>query len=534
MATVSVPVETPRLKPFANEPAVNFADEADARAMRHAIETVRGQLGREYDLIIGGRRLQTTEKIKSVNPAQPSQVVGIHQRAGKDQVEPAMQAALRAFESWSRTSFEERASLLFRTADLLRERKFEFMAWLVFEVSKNWAEADADIAETIDFCEFYAHEALRLSQAKTPVQMPGEHDSLSYIPLGVGAVIPPWNFPCAIMAGMTLASIVSGNTVVLKPSSDSPTIAAKFVELLEEVGLPEGVVNFCPGSGASFGDAIVAHAKTRYIAFTGSREVGLHINKVAATQAPGQVWIKRTILEMGGKDAIIVDADADIDAAVEGVAQAAFGFQGQKCSACSRAIIDERIYDKFLEQLKARVEKIQVGDVTENANMGAVINEGSMKTILSYIEQGKKDGRLLTGGERPPGEGYFVQPTVIADIPPKSKLEQEEIFGPVLAVIKAHGFEHALEIANDTEFGLTGAIYTSSRDKIDRAIQEFHVGNLYINRKGTGAMVSAHPFGGFNMSGTDSKSGGPDYLYLFTQAKSVAEKLTDRPAPTGI
>jgi 1-pyrroline-5-carboxylate dehydrogenase len=350
---------------------------------------------------------------------------------------------------------------------------------------------------------------------------------LRYIPLGVGAVIPPWNFPCAIMAGMTCASIVAGNTVILKPSSDSPTIAAKFVELLEECGIPEGVVNFCPGSGATFGHAVVSHPKTRYIAFTGSREVGLDINKRAANVVPGQVWIKRTVLEMGGKDAIIVDADGDFNAAVEGVAQAAFGFQGQKCSACSRAIVDERIYDKFLEALKARVEKITIGDPTENPSMGAVINESSMKSILGYIEQGKKDGRLITGGSRVAnaGEGYFIQPTVIADILPKSKLEQEEIFGPVLAVIKSKSFDHALEIANDTEFGLTGAVYTSSPDKIERAKQEFHVGNLYINRKCTGAMVGAHPFGGFNMSGTDSKAGGPDYLYLFTQAKSIGEKI---------
>ncbi len=512
--------------PFANEPLTDFTKEENARKMRAAIEKVRGQLGREYDLIIGGKRVKTADKIKSINPAKPSQVVGLHQKAGKEHVEPAMQAALAAFRTWSQTSVEERASLLFRVGDVMRERKFEYCAWLVFEVSKNWAEADADIAETIDFCEYYAREALRLAKTELPVQMAGERDTLHYIPLGVGAVIPPWNFPCAIMAGMTLASIVSGNTVILKPSSDSPTIAAKFVELLEECGVPEGVVNFCPGAGATFGNAVVAHPKTRYIAFTGSREVGLDINKRAAEHGPGQIWIKRTILEMGGKDAIIVDADADLDSAVEGVASSAFGFQGQKCSACSRAIVDERIYDKFLEKLKPRVEKIKLGDPAENADMGAVINEGSMKTILGYIEQGKKDGRVITGGERVAGDGYYLQPTVIADIAPKSKLEQEEIFGPVLAVIKSKNYDHALEIANDTEFGLTGAVYTKSKEKIERAICDFHVGNLYINRKCTGATVGCHPFGGFNMSGTDSKSGGPDYLYLFTQGKAIGVKKT--------
>src|SRR5271157_3803145 len=530
MATLEAPVR-PRVSlhsgPFVTEPFFDFRNEDNARKMRAAIAKVRGQLGREYDLIIGGKRVKTAEKIKSLNPAKPSEIVGIHQKAGRDHVEPAMKAALTAFESWRCTTVEERASLLFRVGDLLRQRKMEYMAWMVFEVSKNWAEADADVSETLDFCEFYGREALRFAKAQTPIQLPGERDTLTYIPLGVGAVIPPWNFPCAIMAGMTLASIVSGNTVVLKPSSDSPTIAAKFVELLEEAGMPEGVVNFCPGGGASFGDALVAHPKVRYIAFTGSREVGLHINQTAAQQQKGQLWIKRTILEMGGKDATIVDADADIDSAVEGVAAAAFGFQGQKCSACSRAIVDERVYDKFLEKLKARVERITVGDPTVNPNMAAVINEGAMKDILRYIEIGKKDGRLITGGARDTkaGEGYFIQPTVIADIPAKSTLEQEEIFGPVLVVIKSRNFEHALEIANDTEFGLTGAVYSSSREKLDRAVREFHVGNLYLNRKCTGAMVGAHPFGGFNMSGTDSKSGGPDYLYLFTQAKSVGEKI---------
>jgi 1-pyrroline-5-carboxylate dehydrogenase len=529
MATLEAPAR-PAVRlhegPFVNEPLTDFSREETARRMRAAIDKVRGELGREYDLIIGGKRIKTADKIRSINPAKPSQLVGLHQKAGTEHVEPAVQAALRAFESWRRTSVEERASLLFRVGDLLRERKFEFCAWLVFEVSKNWAEADADIAETIDFCEFYSREALRLAKVTmAPVQLPGERDSLFYIPLGVGAVIPPWNFPAAIMAGMTLASIVCGNTVVVKPSSDSPTIAARFVELLEEAGMPEGVVNFCPGSGATFGHALVAHPKTRYVAFTGSREVGLDINRRAAEQGPGQLWIKRTILEMGGKDATIVDADADIDSAVAGVAAAAFGYQGQKCSACSRAIVDDRIYDAFLEQLKARVEQLNVGDPAENANLGAVINEGALKSILEYIEYGKKDGRLITGGGRAPGEGYFLQPTVIADIKPKSKLEQEEVFGPVLVVIKSHGYDHALEIANDTEFGLTGAVYTGSQEKIDRAIREFHVGNLYINRKCTGAIVGAHPFGGFNMSGTDSKGGGPDYLYLFTQAKSVGEKV---------
>jgi len=530
MATVQAP---PRARihegPFVNEPLTDFTREENARKMRAAVEKVRGQLGREYDLIIGTRRVKTADKIKSINPAKPSELVGLHQKAGKEQVEPAMEAALQAFESWSRTPVEERAAIMFRAGEILRERKFEYAAWMVFEVGKNFAEADADIAELIDFCEFYPREALRLAKAEPPVQLPGERDLLMYIPLGVGAVIPPWNFPSAIMGGMTLASIVCGNTVILKPSSDSPTIAAKFVEALEEAGLPEGVVNFCPGAGASFGNAVVAHPKTRFIAFTGSREVGLDINKRAAEQAPGQIWIKRTILEMGGKDAIIVDADANLDAAVEGVAAAAFGFSGQKCSACSRAIIDERIYDKFLERLKARVEKITVGDPTRNPGMGPVINEGSMKSILDYIEVGQKQGgRVLTGGKRDTnaGDGWFVQPTVIADVKPGDRIEQEEIFGPVLAVIKARNFEQALQIANDTEFGLTGAVYSSSKDKIDRSIREFHVGNLYINRKCTGAIVGAHPFGGFNMSGTDSKSGGPDYLYLFTQAKSVGIKTT--------
>jgi len=415
---------------------------------------------------------------------------------------------------------------LLQAAELIRKRKFEFCAWLTYEVGKNWVEADADVAETIDFLEFYAREALRLAQATTPIQLPGEHNQLLYIPLGVCAVIPPWNFPFAIMAGMTAAAIVTGNTVILKPSSESPTIAARFLNVLEEAGMPPGVVNFCPGSGSSFGNAIVEHPKTRLIAFTGSKDVGLDIHARAAQTKKGQIWIKRTILEMGGKDSIIVSTDCDLDAAVEGVVAAAFGFSGQKCSACSRAIVEDSVYDVFLERVRDRVGTLRVGDPAGNANMGPVVNRSAMDTILSYIEIGKGEGRLLTGGHAvaTPEGGYYVEPTVIADVAPTARIAQEEIFGPVLAVIRARDFDDALEIANNTEYGLTGALYSGSREKLERARLEFYVGNLYLNRKCTGAMVGAHPFGGFNMSGTDSKAGGPDYLLLFTQAKSIAEK----------
>lgn len=515
--------------PFRNEPATDFSQPENARKMRAALEKVRSELGREHDMVIGGELIKTKEKITSVNPAHPSQVVGVFQSAGREHVELSIRAAASAFESWKRTTAEQRSSLVHEVARLLRERKFEFSAWMVYEVGKNWAEADADIAETIDFAEFYAREALRLARAETPVQLPGEHDTLMYIPLGVAAVIPPWNFPCAIMAGMTLASIVTGNTVVLKPSHDSPAIAAQFFEVLQEAGMPDGVVNFCPGSGSSFGAGLVEHPELRFIAFTGSKEVGLDINQRAATHRPGQKWIKRTILEMGGKDSIIVDADGNLDAAVEGVAQAAFGFQGQKCSACSRVIVEDSIYDVFLEKLRERVSRIALGDPVENKAMGPVVSEKAYRGILNYIEIGKKEGRVINGGGAATefAEGYYIQPTVIADVPPVARISQEEIFGPVLAVIKARNFDDALKIANNTEFGLTGAVYSTSREKLERARQEFHAGNLYFNRKCTGAIVGAHPFGGFNMSGTDSKAGGPDYLLLFTQAKSVAEKIGD-------
>jgi 1-pyrroline-5-carboxylate dehydrogenase len=530
MTTADLVSDTPQrtvLTPFVNEPFIDFTAAENKRAMEAALADVEAMLGREYDIVIGGKRLKTDGKIISVNPASPAQVVGIHQRAEASLAEEAVAAALAAFPAWSRKPAAERASLLFRAADLIRQRKFEFCAWLVFEVGKNWAEADADVGETIDFLEFYGREALRLDAALPPIQFPGERNQLRYIPLGVGAVIPPWNFPFAIMAGMTAAAIVCGNTVILKPSVDAPTIAARFLTLLEEAGLPDGVVNLCQGEGPGFGSAIVAHPQTRFIAFTGSKAVGLEIHESAARTQPGQKFIKRTILEMGGKDAIIVGADADLDAAIEGVVASAFGFNGQKCSACSRAIIDTTIYDTFCERLQERISQIKTGDPVKNFYTGPVISEKAYKKVLGYIEIGKTEGRLLAGGEavETPEGGFYIQPTVFADVSPIARIAQEEIFGPVLAVIRSESFDEALAIANGTEYGLTGSVYSSSREKLDRAREEFHVGNLYFNRKSTGAMVGAHPFGGFNMSGTDSKAGGPGYLLLFTQAKSIGEKI---------
>jgi 1-pyrroline-5-carboxylate dehydrogenase len=530
MAIAGIP---PVIKPhtpkgvFANEPFTDFNNPENARSMRHALDHVASHLGSEYPLIIGGKRFKTAEHIRSINPARPTQIVGVHQKAGAAQVDAAMSAALRAFDSWSKSPVEERVSLLLAAAAVIRKRKFEFMAWLTYEVGKNWAEADADVGETIDFLEFYAREALRLAAATTPIQYPGERNELLYIPLGVGAVIPPWNFPFAIMAGMTAASIVTGNPVILKPSSDAPTIAARFFEVLEEVGLPDGVVNFCPGSGPTFGNAIVQHPKTRFIAFTGSRSVGLEIHLRAAQHHPGQIWIKRTILEMGGKDSILVAEDADLDAAVQGVVASAFGFSGQKCSACSRAIIEAPLYDVFVERLRERVATLTVGDPTTNPDLGPVINQAALQSMLGYIESGKKEASLIAGGNALETEagGYFLEPTIFADVAPHAVIAQEEIFGPVLAVIKVESFEEGLRVANNTEYGLTGSLYTNNPVQKAAARSAFHVGNLYFNRKCTGAMVGAHPFGGFNMSGTDSKAGGPDYLYLFAQAKSVAEKL---------
>ena len=516
------------LDEFKNEPFTDFSKPENAEAMRSALEKVRGELGREYPIVIGGEKIALPSKFNSTNPANTSEVVGVFSEGDTDTglVERAINTATETFNTWRNVPYAERADFLFKIAGIMRERKHELSAWMVFEVAKTWAEADGDTAEAIDFCEFYGREMLRWGDEQPVTPYPGEKNRFEYIPLGVGAIIPPWNFPLAIMAGMTMAAVVTGNTVVLKPSSDSPTIAAKFIEIVEEAGLPAGVVNFISGSSKT-GEAMVTHPKTRFISFTGSKGVGLHINEEAAKTREGQIWIKRVVAEMGGKDAIVVADDADLEQAAAGIVSAAFGFQGQKCSACSRLIVDEKVHDELMQKVVALTQKLKIGQPTEpDTNVAAVINRRSFDTTMSYIRKGVEEGgKIVAGGSGDDGKGFFVEPTIIDDVKPGSTLEQEEVFAPVLAVIKARDFDHALEIANDTEFGLTGALYSASEERLERARREFHVGNLYLNRKCTGALVGVHPFGGFNMSGTDSKAGGREYLLQFMQGKSIAQKV---------
>jgi 1-pyrroline-5-carboxylate dehydrogenase len=521
------PVSLGSLPAYAPTTYVDFSRPENQAAFEKALAEVRASLGQTHPLVIGGERIEGDAFIETRNPARPSELLARFPSASKEQATRAIEAAHRTFATWSRVPAAERAAYLIEAARRMRERRHHFSAWMVLEVGKSWPEADADTAEAIDFMEFYAREMLRYDGPHPVTQLPGERDTLVYVPLGVGAVIPPWNFPLAICVGMTTAAVVTGNTVVLKPASDSPGIAYQFFQLMEEVGLPPGVINFLTGSGGAIGDTLVRHPKTRFVSFTGSKEVGIGINRLAAEVQPGQIWLKRVVVEMGGKDAIIVDDEADLDAAAQGVAVSAFGFQGQKCSACSRAIVSAKVYDAFLGKLKAQVDKITVGEPEKpGVTLGPVVSASAQRKILEYIEVGKKEGRLITGGSAGAAEGYFIQPTVIADVKPSARIAQEEIFGPMLAVIPVQSYEEALAVANGTEYGLTGAVYTRNPEKIERAKREFFVGNLYINRKCTGAIVGAHPFGGFNMSGTDSKAGGRDYLLLFLQAKSVAERVS--------
>lgn len=512
------------VQPYKHEPFTDFTIEENRQAYLQALKTVEGYLGRDYDLVIGGERITTEEKIVSYNPANTEEVIGRVSKANQELAEKAMQTAVEAFKTWRKTKPEVRADVLFKAAAIIRRRKHEFSALMTKEAGKPWREADADTAEGIDFLEYYARQMLALKDGVPVNSRPNEFNRYDYIPLGVGIIISPWNFPFAIMAGTTVAAIVTGNTVLLKPASTTPVIAAKFVEVMEEAGLPKGVLNYVPGSGAEVGDYLVDHKDTRFISFTGSRDVGLRIFERSSKINKGQIWMKRLIAEMGGKDTIVVDSEADLELAAQSIVAGAFGFSGQKCSACSRAVIVEDVYDQVLNRAVELTNQLTVGDPTDQGTfMGPVNDNNAFKKIMDYIEIGKTEGRLMTGGEGDNSKGYFIKPTIFADLSPTARIMQEEIFGPVVGFTKAKDFTEAIEIANNTEYGLTGAVITNNRAHLEQAREDFHVGNLYFNRSCTGAIVGYQPFGGFNMSGTDSKAGGPDYLLLHMQAKTTSE-----------
>lgn len=513
-------------EPYRIEPYSDFSQTEVVEAYKEALERVRAQLGQDYPLVIGGERVSTEHGfLESLNPSKTSEVVGRSAKAKRKEVERAMNAAWDAYASWSQLPMEHRARALMKLAAVMRRRKFELSAWETFEAAKNYREAEADVAEAIDFCEYYAREALKLAHPLPTHDYPGEENTSFLIPMGVGVVIPPWNFLLAILVGTAVGPVVVGNTVIVKPSPDTTIIAQKFMECVEEAGFPPGVINLLTGADADIGDLLVDHPRTRFINFTGSLATGLRIYERAAKLQPGQKWLKKVYAELGGKDALIVDETADLDMAAEAAVASGFGFQGQKCSAMSRLIVVNDVYDALLERVVARTKGLTLGPAEENADVNAVINQKAVDKIMGYIENGKVEARLVLGGERGPEGGFFIQPTVFADVPQSASIACEEIFGPVVAVMRARDFDHALEIANATSYGLTGGLISKSRERLERARREFHVGNLYLNRKITGALVGVQPFGGFNLSGSNAKAGSPDYLRLFMEMKTVTERF---------
>jgi 1-pyrroline-5-carboxylate dehydrogenase len=514
------------LTPYRCEPYSDFTDPQMGDAYRSALEKVSSSLGERALLVIGGEHLDTRNTIESVNPADPNQIVGTSASAGIEHVGAAMDAAWEAFGGWASRTAEERAGLIHRVGDIIAERRFEFAAWQTYEAGKNWAEAEADVAEAIDFCRYYAHQALRMSEPVHVEEYPGETNESWLQPIGVGVVIPPWNFPLAILVGMTVGPVAAGNTVILKPASNTPLVGWGFIKALEQAGLPPGVVNYLPGAGSTIGDALVDHPRTRFINFTGSKEVGLRIAERSAKVHDGQKWLKRSYLEMGGKDALIVDDTADLDAAAADAVRSAFGFQGQKCSACSRLIVFDSIHDEFMDKVIEHASQLSVGPPVENHPVGPVISAAQHRSIMAEIESGMAEGQLVMGGAAIDRDGgYYIEPTIFDRVASDARLAQHEIFGPVLSVITVPDFDEALDVANGTEFGLTGGLHSNDEGRLERAKRDFHAGNLYLNRKITGALVGIQPFGGFNMSGSNAKAGGPDYLRLFMEMKSVTRKL---------
>lgn len=522
--------------PLPNEPLTDFSRDEAREAMRQALQDVAGQLGRTYPLVINGTPIDTQAHVDSPNPSHIRQVVGHCGRATVDHARQAIAAARESFVRWRETPVRERADYLFRAADVMRRRRFELAAWEVYECGKQWREADADVAESIDYCDYYAREMLRLSAPRRR-DVPGEHNEYFYEPRGITVVIAPWNFPLAILCGMSTAALVAGNPIIMKPAEQSAVVGAKLMEVFREVGLPPGVASYLPGVGEEIGPELVDHPDVAMIAFTGSKGVGLHINREAAEPRPGQDHVKRVLAEMGGKNAIIVDADADLDEAVHGVAASAFGYAGQKCSACSRAIILENLYEQFLSRLVEATRSLRVGPAEEpGCFVGPLIDADAQRRVLDFIEKGKGEAKLAYAADVTDlaREGYFVGPHIFADVAPTALIAQEEIFGPVLAVLRARDLDHALEIANGTKYALTGGVYSRSPENIARVKREFRVGNLYVNRKITGALVDRQPFGGFKLSGIGSKAGGPDYLLQFLQPRAITENTLRRGfAPQG-
>lgn len=512
-------------EPYRNEPYSSYATPEEEAPYREALEQVRAELGQDYPLWIGGEKIHTAEYLSSINPSDLDVTVGHSAKAKGKELERAMNAAWEAYHDWSRLDMAHRARTLVKLAAVMRRRKLELAAWMTFEAGKNYAEAEADTAEAIDFCEYYAREAMRLAEPLTTFDYPGEENTSFLVPLGVGVVISPWNFPLAILVGMAVGPAVVGNTLILKPAPATVIIAQKFMECAEEAGFPPGVLNLLTGDDADLGDALVDHPRTRFINFTGSLNTGMRINERAAKVQPGQKWLKKVYCELGGKDALIVDETVDLDEAAAIATASGYGFQGQKCSAMSRLIVVEEVYDALVEKVRARIEALHVGPAEDNPDLSAVINDAAVDKIMHYVELGKVEARLVSGGERSEGNGYFIAPTLFADVSQSATIACEEIFGPVVAMMKARNFDLALSMANATVYGLTGGVLSKNRARLERARRDFEVGNLYLNRKITGALVGVQPFGGYKLSGSNAKAGGPDYLRLFMEMKTVSERF---------
>lgn len=515
---------------FANEPHTDFSRGDNRDDMKRALEDVRQQFGVDIPLVINGKAIDTRSHLRPKNPSRTAEVVAMVASAGAEQANQAVESAKRAFSQWRKTPTSHRAEYLELMAAGMRGRRFELAAWMVYECGKPWREADADVAEAIDFCMYYA-ESMRRLDGVLEMNYPGEENSYFYRPRGVAVVISPWNFPLAILTGMTVAALVTGNTVVMKPAEQASVAASKLMEIAREAGIPHGVLNYLPGSGEEVGSVLVRHPDVEIVAFTGSRKVGLLINRQAAETPPEQLSVKRVIAEMGGKNAIIVDSDADLDDAVQGVVRSAFGYAGQKCSACSRAIVLDSVHDAFAARLQGACESLVVGPAEDpGIDYGPVIDQEAVQRIQDYIAIGKDECQTLVSGDvgKLAKQGYFIGPHVFTNVEPDSRLAQDEIFGPVLAVLRARDLEQAFALANATDYALTGGIYSRSPKNLQRARTEMSVGNLYLNRGITGALVQRHPFGGFRMSGIGTKAGGPDYLLQFLLPVTVTENTMRR------